>query len=213
MMKAMRFVLLFLATVLVSTAGVIFSENFSGATPGDYATTGVLTGTNFTLTAGSIDVDGTGWYADSCVAPTSGNCIDTTGYGNMRGVLTSTNAISFSPGQYLLSFDLAGWSVTSASEGGPQTESATVEVDLGTLVVDQQYFRNGSLNPYPTVYIPFTVTSTTAANLVFTDLSGTTGYAGAILDDIEIQSVPEPGSLMLIGAGALILLARKRARK
>ena len=216
-MRHGKLLLLFLAVVLASPAATIFSENFEGATPGFNNATGAIAGTQFTLTSGSIDVNGpgngssiSGFYQELCVAPTSGNCIDTTG-GNPagRGTISTTIPISFNtPGSYALSFDLAGW-----YEPGFTDVHATVQVDLGSLIVHDQFTANGASNPYAVVTIPFQVTAPTAATLTFTDLSGNYTFAGAILDNVSISSTPEPGSVLLFGAGALlILLARMRIR-
>jgi len=221
-MKPVRLLLLFLAFVLALPAAAIFSENFEGAIPGYDATTGaVIAGTQFTLVAGSIDVNGPGnggsipgYYPELCVSPTSGNCIDTTGANPAgRGTISTTNQILFSnPGEYILSFDLEGW-----YDSGYTDATATVQVDLGSLIVGDQYTVDGGLNPYAPVVIPFQVTApNTSVTLTFTDLSGTYSFAGGILDNISISdpvAVPEPASLPLFGVGALILLAKKRARQ
>jgi hypothetical protein len=211
-MRYGKLLLLLLAVALASPAGVIFSENFEGATPGYDSTIGVIPGTLFSLTAGSIDVNGTGYYASLCVIPPeSGNCIDTTG-GSLpvRGTLQTTNQITFTtPGSYVLSFDLEGW-----YQPGITDAYATVRVDLGSLIVDNEFTVYGADNPYPVDNIPFTVTSPgTLAYLTFTDLSGDYSFAGGILDNVSISSTPEPGSVLLFGVGALIVLARKRVRR
>ena len=215
-MRYVKFAILFLSVALAAPAGVIFSEDFEGATPGYDSTAGVIAGTQFTLVSGSIDINGPGngttipeYYQELCVAPTSGNCIDTTGGGAPgRGTLSTTQAIVFdTPGEYLLSFDLAGWYETDVTDA-----YATVQVDLGTLIAGNQFTVYGADNPYAPVEIAFQVTAPTSANLTFTDLSGNHSFAGAILDNIEIDAVPEPASALFVGAGALILLAKKRAR-
>jgi len=218
-MKHAKFWLLFLAGVLASPAATIFSENFEGAVPGYDPTLGVIAGTQFTLVSGSIDVAGPAkgaapeFYQELCTAPATGNCIDTTGVNPPgRGTISTTNQISFSaPGEYALTFDLEGWYDTGIPDA-----YATVQVDLGSLIVADQFTVYGIDNPYAPVVIPFQVTSPTAATLTFTDLNGNYSFAGAILDNISISdpvAVPEPASLPLFGVGALILLAKKRARQ
>lgn len=217
-MRHAKFVLLFLVFVLASHAGAIFTENFEGATPGYDSTVGPITGTLFSLLAGTIDVNGPAkgstpaWYPQLCIAPTSGNCIDTTGGSNpTRGTIATTSPIVFAPGQYVLSFDLEGWYDL------PYTDAtATVQVDLGSLIVGQQFTVDGADNPYAAVTIPFLVTTSTSATLQFTDLSGNYPFAGAILDNISIgdpPTVPEPSYVLLFGAGAMIVLARTRVRQ
>ena len=214
-MRYVKFAALFLTVVLASHASIIFSENFEGATPGWSNTLGVIPGTQFSLVSGTIDVNGAGNPGDYpwlCVAPTSGNCIDTTGggAGQTRGTISTTAPIVFSaPGVYILTFDLEGWydPVNSVLDAW-----ATVQVDLGNLIVGQQYTVYGADNPYAPVEIAFDVTAPTSATLTFTDLNGNHSYAGGILDNVEIDSVPEPATTLLFGFGAVALLAKKRAR-
>jgi len=225
-MRYAKLLLLFLAFVLASPAAAIFSENFEGATTlGFDGTYGVIAGTQFSLTAGSIDVNGPGspgYYPELCTAPASGNCIDTTGGGTPTGVgtgpgtISTTSPIVFStPGWYILSFDLEGWYDTV--EGDITDDVATDRVDLGTLIVDDEFTVYGADNPYPAEEILFQVTApNTSATLTFTSLGGNYSFAGGILDNISISDpapVPEPTPLLLFGVGALIVLAKQRARQ
>ena len=150
------------------------------------------------------------YYPELCVPPTSGNCIDTTGGTPPgRGTLSTTAPISFAPGAYILSFDLAGWYDTGVTDAW-----ATVQVDLGSLIVGDQFTVYGADDPYQAVQIYFQVTTSTSATLTFTDLNGNHSFAGAILDNVSIADpAPEPRSILLFGFGALILLAQRRVRQ
>ena len=182
-MKHVKFLLLFLAVVLAAPAAAIFSEDFEGATPGYDGTLGIIAGTQFSLVSGSIDVNGPGnggsiapYYPELCVAPTSGNCIDTTGGESGRGTMSTTVPISFTTaGAYVLSFDLEGW-----SDSGFTDAYATVRVDLGSLIVNDQFTVYGANNPYLPAGILFQVIAPTQATLTFTDLGGNYSFAGAI---------------------------------
>jgi len=216
-----KLVPLFLAVALAAPAANIFYENFDGATPGFDPTLGVIPGTQFTLVAGSIDVNGAtppGYYPELCVAPTSGNCIDTTGAAPWgRGTISTTDAIFFTPGEYVLSFDLEGWYDTI--EGDVTDAWATVQVSLGPLFTPESFTVVGG-DQGLVEQIPFTVVSSNFATLTFSDQEGKYSFAGGILDNVSIDTVdppdppaPEPGTMLLGGVGALIVFAGKRARQ
>jgi len=201
---------------------MIFSENFEGGTPGYVGTTGVIAGTQFSLVNGTIDVNGPGnggtvsaYYPWLCAAPASGACIDTTGGSNQRGTIGTTAPIVFSaPGEYILTFDLEGWYESGVPGYADVTDAwATVQVDLGNLIVGNQFTVYGADNPYSPVEIVFQVAAPASATLTFTDLGGNYGFAGAILDNVEIDSAPEPVTALLFGFGALTLLAKKHATR
>ncbi len=212
-MKSVKFLLLFLVVALASPAGTVFFEGFdeNGAPIDDDTNGGSRIGnTQFYLSSGSIDLVGGSYYSQLCSAPASGYCIDTTGAGNQRGVIYAP--ITLGPGNYVLSFDLEAWYTTDITDA-----NAVVQVDfggVGGLIVPQSIQVVGG-NTYAPISIPFTVASTVTDYLTFTDQGGTYPFAGAILDNVEIDtsSVPEPGSVVLFGVGALILLASKRARR
>jgi hypothetical protein len=195
-MKRFITVLLFLSSVTALNAGVIFQEDFEGysGTLGYIDATGILAGTQFSLTSGTVDLNGAAWYSVLCHSPASGTCVDTTGGGGHPGVITTTSAIALSAGTYVLSFDLAGW------DDGTYQENTSVQVTLGSLL-SQTFYRDGASNPYSTVEIGFTVPVDTTAYLSFADLGGSAGYAGAVLDNISIAESPEPGTLMLLAVG------------
>jgi hypothetical protein len=207
-MRKFIYLVLTLSMSVGAHAGSILAENFESATAGFYAS-GAIAGTAFSVVSGSIDIVGPGSYGWLCAAPASGNCVDTTGSTGStpgRGVFETTNLLNLTPGPYVLTFSLAHWNDTQDG-GGPQ--DATISVSLGGLYsetftvdsswVDQQVVRN------------ITVASSTSANLLFTDLSGTAGFAGAIVDNVTLDSVPEPSTLCLLGLGLAVLpFARRR---
>ena len=168
----------------------IFSDNFNGETQG-------LNYTGFaqwTVTAGSVDLIGTGFYD---FYPGNGNYVDldgSTGGQNPAGQIT-TNMV-FAAGTYTLSFDLGG------SQRG---DTNTVEVTLGNFVQDITLPSSAPLSLYTYTF------TTTGGHLVFTDL-GLSDNVGLILDNVEVD-VPEPASLGLLGAALTAVgfgLRRKR---
>jgi hypothetical protein len=207
----MKYFLTALALACSANAGaVVFQDNFSASgAPGyiqDDTTLGSLfSGANFSLTSGSVDLNGASFYSSLCQG-TANYCIDTTGAGSLYGTITSTS-ISLSPGTYLLTFDLFGWSYQGLNENGQ------VNVTLGTLV-NQTYNTTGSVPFSGPDSILFTVASSTSASLVFTDTGNnhTASFAGSVLDNIELHAVPEPSSLLLAGV-AMAGLAAIRFRR
>ncbi|MCC6263614.1 MAG: PEP-CTERM sorting domain-containing protein [Bryobacterales bacterium] len=205
-----RYVCAFLCMLLVSaaSAGVIFSEDFEGGVNQDVIAIGLIAGTQFEVVTGNVDhikddADPANPYATMC--GTGGSCIDTTGSGS-RGEIRSTVEFNFLPGIYYLSFSLQGWRDSSNN-----TASANVQVLLPGLV-DTVFARTGTHGPYDRERIQFDVFAPQTVKLTFRDLSGSAGYAGAILDDVEIgTATPEPSTLLLL-LPALAAVAALRRR-
>jgi hypothetical protein len=173
-----------------AVAGPIFSDNFNGESQG-------LNYTGFaqwTVTAGSVDLIGTGFYD---LFPGNGNYVDldgTTSGLNPAGQITTD--MVFAAGTYTLSFDLGG------SQRG---DTNTVEVVLGNFVQDITLPSNAPLSLYTYTF------TTTGGQLSFTNL-GASDNLGLILDNVEVD-VPEPASLGLLGAALVATgfgLRRKR---
>lgn len=206
-----------LMAVSTLNAANVFSENFEGATIGNYLSPNPVTGSLFSLTAGSADINGAGvgnygWLCDGDV----GQCLDTTGGGSGgRGTL-ETALLSFSvPGLYQLRLNISRWdeSDQAAPNGGANDTILRIGV-VGLTTADytiDSTFVNG-------VYIQtFNVLAPTSAKLTIQDLGtvGSTGFAGGILDNITIDSiegVPEPSTYALIGSGVAALLFARRKR-
>ncbi|MGH9582635.1 MAG: hypothetical protein ACRD4O_06850 [Bryobacteraceae bacterium] len=189
-----------------SQSATLLSENFNELTQALAATSAgafsAINGTNVDILGGSI-------FSSLCAAPESGNCIDLDGTGgNSQGVLSTISPINLMPGvTYNLSFDLIG-------SGRGNTTSTTVSFGpySKTFSLPSGDVSGGVVN------VPVSVSSATAANLIFT--SNTAGNAGSLLDNVLITSgsnsvvsaVPEPETLGLILV-AFALLAGQRLRK
>jgi PEP-CTERM motif len=184
----------FLLLPVVSRADIL-SENFNELSTSANATNlGV-----FTVTAGTVDVVGPGFYGYDCVAPESGNCVDLDGSTLHSGRISSA-LLTLTPGTYTLSFDLIGSQQTGL------TDSTTVT--LGSL-----YDQTFVLGPYDDtdgiVSYTFTVNSTTVAPLIFTSNDGASNN-GEFLDNVDLVATPEPATFSLMAIGLLGLLALRR---
>ena len=211
-MKRYVFALLWMLMASTASAGILFTEDFEGGVDEDVIPVGLIAGTQFEVVAGNVD-----HIKDDAVPPNpyammcgaGGSCIDTTGSGS-RGEIRSIVEIDFLPGLYYLSFSLQGW-----RDFNNNTASANIQVILPGLA-DRVFSRSPSNGPYDRERIEFFVDAAQSVKLTFRDLGGSAGYAGAILDDVEIgTSTPEPSSLLLVlpALGALAVLRRRAATK
>jgi hypothetical protein len=193
-------VVMFTATSL--HAGTILNENFNELTPqGAVTSVGAFSAIGNT----NVDIVGQSFFANLIVAPESGNAIDMDGSGgNSQGILQSNSAVSLVPGvDYLLSFDLIG------SQRGNTT---TTTVTFGSF--DEMFtLASGDDTDGIVVDALVTVNSPESAFLTFT--SDTPGNVGALLDNVSITTaspVPEPTSLLMLGAGLVALAGFSRLK-
>lgn len=191
-------------TTLAATtaqANIIFTDTFD--------TTGgsILNwngGANWTVQNGTVDLVRSGEFSIDCLGNT-GHCVDMDGSSGQAGEILSRNLGPLAAGNYEFSYWLSGNQrvasqldiVVALSLGGGGILSSAVHTFLGS---DgwQQYTQT------------FTLTSVT--DPVLLDFSGLFGdNIGAVLDNVELRSVPEPGTLGLLGLGlAAVGLSRRR---
>ena len=177
-------------------AAVIFQDNFDSESLGTKTNANGLT--NWTVTDGSIDVIGPGFFD---FLPGNGRYLDLDGTTRNAGKITSKTAFSFHPGDVItLEFDLSG-----NRRGG----NDSVTVSLGSLF--NQTFTLASSDPFTTYTQTINVTSATNAQLMFNHAGG--DNLGLLLDDVSltVQAVPEP--LTILGAGTAIAFGTAFKRK
>jgi hypothetical protein len=186
------------------SAAVLFSDNFD-STPDQL---NQFSFSNWTVTAGSVDVIGsspTPNFYD--FYPGQGNYVDLNGSTGQFGQLSSNTV--FGPGKYTLSFFL-GSSQGGAGNVGPGPKTTTVTLgDFSQSITLASNFG-------PTLQ-SFTFT-TTGGNLVFTsvpDNGNLAPYIGNILDNVQVSSVPEASTwiMMLIGFAGIGLITYRRTQK
>jgi hypothetical protein len=190
-----------------SSATVLFSEDFSGATPGTYGTT--IPGAQFTVTEGNVDVFGIlNGRAFNCTDNINGNCLDLIGNVGI-GQITSIPTFSVIAGDtYTITYGVN-------SQGVTQTLSFSVALgSLSTIETATDATGNETVTFTPT-------TSQSGAALVFTSITNVNNVNGPVLSDIVltqtapvVSPAPEPASLALAFTGLFATaLGAVRSRK
>jgi hypothetical protein len=130
--------------------------------------------------------------------PGNGLYIDLDGSTGQAG--TMETKLSFGPGTYNLSFDLVG------NQRGATPQPVTVSMALGAY---SEVFTIPADAPFTTYQRTVVVSS--PGTLSFSSAGGS--YVGTLLDNVQLEAVPEPAFYQLAGLLALGGLGALRLRK
>jgi hypothetical protein len=175
------------AFLVVETQAVtIFSDNFNSEN-GGAGTLNYNSFANWKVTSGTVDLIGNGFFD---FLPGNGLYIDMDGSSSSAGTMdTKSGLINLSPGQYVLSYQLAG------NHRNNSTELVNVAVKIGLATANHSLLQNA---PFTTFTLPFTVSSSMAVQIEFQGTGG--DNIGMILDNVQLDQVqvPDGGSTVVL---------------
>lgn len=183
-------------------AAIIFSDDFNAENGGvaDISTLNYTVFANWAVSSGTVDLIGNAYYD---FYPGNGLYVDLDGTTGDAGTMTSIG-LPLGPGQYELKFWLGG------NARGYPADTVAVSVAVGGVSQSYTLSSGAFLAEYSML---FTIGSATTANIVFDHAGG--DNQGIILDQVVLNQIPEPGTLILLGSGllGLVVAGRKKFRK
>jgi hypothetical protein len=172
-----------------ANAATIYSDNFDSDAQGLN-----VVPMGWSVTGGTVDIIGTGFFDE---IPGNGNYVDLDGSTGAAGLLGTM--VGVSAGSYTATFELGG------NHRDGTTDPVTVTFGGSTITIPV------GPNDGFTEYSISTTSTGGDLSLSFQDERG--GNIGALLDDVNVSSVPEPANLTLMMAGVLALGFAARRRR
>jgi hypothetical protein len=204
---AICFSLLAAALVSPASATTIFSEDFSGGTPG---ANNNLAGTQFSVTGGQVDLVGVinGSFF-TCVG-SGGNCVDLVGSPG-DGTIKSSSITLIAGDNYKISFNVI-------LQGFDPSSSATSDYKIS---LGSGLFNETAIPTYQSLALTFQELSSTTSPLIFESVTNPDGLHGAVISNITVDdlgatsAVPEPSTwaMMILGFAGVGFMAYRRKNK
>ena len=167
-------------------------------------------GTNWTVTGGTVDLVGAGFFTGLCAS--GSRCVDLDGTSRDAGVFTS-GALNLTGGvTYIASYDVAA----NRRLGSPDQLTVT----FGSASALYTLVSTSHSDPFATHSLNFTPASSGAYNLSFSTAGG--DNIGPLLDNVSVSAVgvgvlgaiPEPATwgMLIVGFGGMGSILRLRRR-
>ena len=194
-----------LAGPTLANAVTIFTDNFNGVSSSlNTAPAG------WQVVNGTVDTIANGGFGISCRGATGG-CVDLDGSTSNAGNLRTTATFGFSSGvDYSLTAYLSG------NQRGGASDSLTFGISDGSSNLCSTAVSGVAPSAPFAQYTCFFTAASSFSGFIFFDHAGGDNI-GMILDDVRLESrgngtsIPEPGSLVLLGLGLAGLgLSRRR---
>jgi hypothetical protein len=204
---AISFSLLAAALVSPASATTIFSEDFSGGTPGANS---LLAGTQFSVTSGQVDLVGVTNGSFFTCAGSGGNCVDLVGSPG-EGTIKSSLLTLIAGDNYKISFNVI---LQGFAPGSSPTSDYNVSLGSGL-------FNETAIPTYQSLALTFQELSSTTSPLIFESLTSPNGLNGAVISNITVDdlgatsAVPEPSTwaMMILGFAGIGFMAYRRKSK